>query len=112
MAARAPTLCPACGKSTRTVSGLCPSCGTGKPREPGLPGHSPSAPRLRQSFFDVFGEAGPVVEVVSCAILAGLVVTTWLLLGAIVAGVVLVAFVALVALVALLILAPTLGGQL
>jgi hypothetical protein len=106
MAARAPTPCPACGKSTRTVSGLCPSCGTGKPGEPGLPGHSPSAPRLRQSFFDVFGEAGPVVEVATYAIIAGVVVAAWLLVGAIVAGVV------LVALLALLILALTLGGQL
>ena len=106
MSPRAPTLCPACQKTTRTVSGLCPNCGRAKPGEPGPPGRSPSARREGSSFFDIFGEAGPFAEVMAYA------VAVWLVIGALLLGGALAALAIVVVLVALVILALTLGGQL
>jgi hypothetical protein len=106
MSPRAPTLCPACQKTTRTVSGLCPNCGRAKPGEPGPPGRSPSARRVRSSFFDIFDEAGPLVEVMAYTVAVGLVIGALLLGGA------LAALALVVVLVALVILALALGGQL
>jgi hypothetical protein len=61
---------------------------------------------MRSSFFDIFGEAGSLVEVMAYAVAVGLIIGALLLGGA------LAALALVVVLVALVILALALGDQL